>query len=62
MPYILIIWLAMGATRVEHQPNEAACFTRLQELRNYFEKTYVIRSSGCFPRQLIIEASKLAAP
>lgn len=58
MAYVLIIWLAMGATRIEHLPNEGACFTRLEELKRYYEKAYVIRSIGCFPRGLIVEASK----
>lgn len=58
MAYVLIIWLAMGATRVEHLPNERACFARLEELRHYYEKAYVIRSFGCFPRDLIAEANK----
>lgn len=58
MEYILIIWLAMGATHVEHATTPDACFKRLEELQHYLEKSYVVRASGCFPRSLIAEAAK----
>lgn len=58
MQYILIIWLAMGASHVEQAASSDICFKRLDELRRYYEKSYVIRSSGCFPRDMLAEATK----
>lgn len=53
----MIVWLAMGATQVEAFPSEAACLKRLDEMRRGYERLYVIKASGCFPRELLAKAS-----
>jgi hypothetical protein len=58
MTFVMIIWLAMGAHQIESFTTPDACFKRLDYLRAYYQKTYVIRASGCFPRELIIQANK----
>jgi hypothetical protein len=57
-PYVVMAWLAVGATRVEPSPTSDACFRRVDELRHLYEKAYVVRSIACFPRELVIEAGK----
>ena len=58
MKYVMIIWLAMGAADIQSFPTESACLKRLDEQRRAYERTYVIRASGCFPHDLIAKASR----
>ena len=58
MKFVMIIWLAMGATQTESFPTEAACLQRLDQERNVYGRLYVIRAAGCFPRDLILKAGQ----
>lgn len=58
MKFVMIIWLAMGATDVQSFPTEAACFKRLDEQMRAYQRLYVIRASGCFPRDLLLKAAR----
>jgi hypothetical protein len=58
MTYILLIWFSVGVAPVEHFNNSDACFKRLAELVPLYARTYVVKASGCFPKELIIQANK----
>ncbi len=61
MTYVLLIWLAVGATQTERFKIYDSCTKRLEELRQAYSRSYVIRSSGCFPAGLIADAAKANA-
>jgi hypothetical protein len=61
MTYLLLIWFSIGFAPVEHFQTSDQCFKRLDSLVEAYRKTYVVRSSGCFPRELVIAAAKGAA-
>ena len=56
MTYVLLIWFSVGVAPVERFDNSEACFKRLNALVPLYAKSFVIRSSGCYPRELILEA------
>jgi hypothetical protein len=56
MSYVLLIWFSVGVAPIEHFDNSAACFKRLGELVPLYAKSFVIKSSGCYPDALIVEA------
>lgn len=57
MTYVMIIWLAVGSTRVEYFPASDACFRQLEKEKRAYELTYVIKAVGCFPIELIQQAA-----
>jgi hypothetical protein len=56
--YVMLLWLGMGSMSQERFPDVDACFKRMEVVRRYYDGKYVIRSIGCFPKDLIFEASK----
>ena len=58
MTYVLLIWFSLGVAPIEHFDNSAPCFKRRSALVPLYAKTYVVRSIGCFPSTLVVEAAQ----
>lgn len=53
MTWILVIYLAIGADYIEKGLTESQCFAKLERQRAHYSRTYVIKSSGCLPENIV---------
>lgn len=57
-PFVLLIQLAIGSYHVESFDTYEACDKALRGQVARFQKGYVVRSAGCFPREMFDLAAK----